>query len=131
MQRRPCSDNTAFPLCSHRLAPLPLFFTCLFFLHSPSICIFASVFTPTIRDVPDLMTDMSSPATFTIIIGHNRPGYDLSRIRFQIISSNQNLLQNSLITSRGTGTNRIVSALPATSAGECRALARFHRMFSP
>jgi hypothetical protein len=118
-----CSYNTAAPLCFHRFAPLPLLIMCLFLLHSSPIGIHASsAFVPTIRDVPELTTDMGSPATFTLILGHNRPGYDLSRIRFQITSSDQNLLQNSLITSRGTGSNRIVSALPTTSAGERRAL---------
>ena len=86
----------------------------------------AVVFAPTIRDVPDLMTDINTPATFTLVVGHNRPGYDLSRIRFQITSSDQRLLRNSQITLTGTGTNRIISALPTTTAGKWRAHAGQH-----
>jgi hypothetical protein len=90
-----------------------------FLLQPPPPFTFASsAFTPTIREVPDLMTDLNAPSTFTVLIGHTRPGYDLSRIRFQILSSDTRLLQNSQISSRGTGTNRIISALPTSEPGK-------------
>ncbi len=98
---------------------------CLMISFNPFI-VESVVFMPTIRDVPDLMTDINTPATFTLVVGHNRPGYDLSRIRFQITSSDQRLLRNSQIILTGTGTNRIISALPTTTAGELRANAGQH-----
>ncbi len=102
---------------THSVPFFPLIIlTLLFFAPTPQCQ--QAAFSPSIRDVPDLMTDLNTPSTFTLVLGHNRPGYDLSRIRFQIVSSDQSLLQNSQITSRGTGTNRIISAFPTSYAGE-------------
>jgi hypothetical protein len=113
---------------THGVPFVPLLILTLLLLVPTPQCMQASAaFSPSIRDVPDLMTDLNTPSTFTLVIGHNKPGYDLSRIRFQIASSDQGLLQNSQITSRGTGTNRIVSALPTAYAGE----SRLHIWFGP
>jgi hypothetical protein len=96
----------------------------LLLLLPPSSTQSSPTFTPTIREVPDLTTDINAPSTFTVVLGHTRPGYDLSRIRFQIQSSDMRLLQNSQISFRGTGSNRIISALPTSSAGKCQTLAK-------
>ena len=90
----------------------------IFFIISPRHSVNAqSIFVPTLRDVPELVTDINTAATFTIILGHTKPGYDLSLIVFQIISGDKSLLIDSQITIRGTGSNKIVSALPTIAAG--------------
>lgn len=103
------------------LLPPAAFFLLLLLLPlpaAPSTSPPADKFRPSLNDVDVPATNVNAPSTFTLVIGHTRPGYNMSRISFQIVSSDKRLLTNSQITYRGTGSNRIVSALPTTTAGE-------------
>ncbi len=76
-------------------------------------------FFPTLSDVDVPVTNVNAPSTFTLVIGHNKPGYDLSRIRFQIVSSDKKLLRDHEIALKFIqgSSSCIVSAYPTCCPG--------------
>jgi hypothetical protein len=76
-------------------------------------------FFPTLSDLDVPVTNVNAPSTFTLVLGHIRPGYDLSRIRFQIVSSDKKLLRDHEITLKFIqgSSSCIVSAFPTCCPG--------------
>jgi hypothetical protein len=110
------------------LLPPAAFFLLLLLLPllaAPSTSPPAAKFRPSLNDPEIPATNVNAPSTFTLVIGHTRPGYDLSRISFQIVSSDQRLLTNSQISRKliKGSSSYIVSAFPTCCAGVVQLMA--------
>jgi hypothetical protein len=79
----------------------------------------SSKFFPTLNEADVPVTNVNAPSIFTLLIGHTRPGYNLSAITLHISSSDQRLLKNHQISSKAVRgkSSRIVSAFPTCCAG--------------
>ena len=110
------------------LLPQAAFFLLLLLLPllaAPSTSPPAAKFRPSLNDVDVPATNVNAPSTFTLVIGHTRPGYDLSRISFQIVSSDQRLLTNSQISRKliKGSSSYIISGYPTCCAGVVQLMA--------